>query len=109
MKRSLSVVFIVLSLASAHSDPAPLPTVQFVDVAEEVGLATYRNTSGADQRYIVETSSGGAAFFDYDADGDVDLYVVNGSRFGGFPESQAPSNALYRNDDGLKFLSWQAL
>ncbi|MSR84126.1 MAG: CRTAC1 family protein [Candidatus Latescibacteria bacterium] len=44
---------------------------------------------------------GGAAFFDYDRDGDPDLYVTNGSRFEGFPAGQHPTNHLYRNDGGV--------
>ncbi|MXY81430.1 MAG: CRTAC1 family protein [Gemmatimonadetes bacterium] len=41
---------------------------------------------------------GGSAFFDYDRDGDLDLYVLNGSRVGGFPGRDRPRNALYRNE-----------
>ena len=43
---------------------------------------------------------GGAAFFDYDRDGDVDLYVANGSSFAGFALGEHPANQLYRNDGG---------
>ena len=73
--------------------------VQFVDRAADAGL-TQRNVSGTDQSYIVEGMMGGAAFFDYDRDGDVDLYVANGSSFAGFAAGEHPANQLYRNDGG---------
>lgn len=73
--------------------------VQFVDRAADAGL-TQRNVSGTDQSYIVEGMMGGAAFFDYDRDGDVDLYVANGSSFAGFAAGDHPANQLYRNDGG---------
>jgi len=73
--------------------------ISFVDRAAEAGVA-FVNTSGTDQRYIVEGMMGGAAFFDYDGDGDSDLYVTNGSSFDGFAAGQEPTNRLYRNDDG---------
>ena len=72
----------------------------FVDRAESVGLVGV-NISGTDQEYIVEGMMGGAAFFDYDGDGDVDLYATNGSRFDGFEGQNHPGNWLYRNDGGL--------
>ena len=72
--------------------------VQFVDVAAEVGV-TLMNVSGdGEQQYVVDAFIGGSAFFDYDRDGDLDLYVLNGSRVGGFPGRDRPRNALYRNE-----------
>ena len=84
---------------SASESVKPVESVQFVDVAAASGVA-HRNVSGTDQSYIVETSGGGTALFDYDGDGDIDLYVANGSRFGGFPPRKHPFNRLYRNDGG---------
>ncbi|MBI4530858.1 MAG: CRTAC1 family protein [Candidatus Latescibacteria bacterium] len=73
--------------------------VQFIDVAAEVGL-TITTVSGTPQkRFIVEGKGGAAAaFLDYDNDGDLDLYSLNGSRLGGFPLGEAPKNRLYRNN-----------
>ena len=79
--------------------PWAIEATSFVDQAAEVGV-TLVNTSGEDQRYIVEGMMGGSAFFDYDNDGDVDLYIANGSSFAGFAPAQQPTNKLYRNDGG---------
>ena len=86
-------------LVGAASGWSESLAVQFVDRAAAAGL-TQRNVSGTDQSYIVEGMMGGAAFFDYDRDGDVDLYVANGSSFAGFAAGEHPANQLYRNDGG---------
>ena len=87
-------VFILLCTALLSAQPLP---TQFTDQAAALGI-TARNVSGSTQEYIVETAVGGTAFFDYDSDGDVDLYVANGSRFDGFSPGQEPTNHLYRNE-----------
>lgn len=89
----------LMGLWGADSVAAP---AHFVDRAQASGIAMF-NVSGTTQEYIVEGMMGGAAFFDYDADGDVDLYITNGSSFAGFAAGQHPQNRLYRNDDGIRF------
>ena len=80
-----------------------LPRVHFVEVAQPAGL-TLRNTCGSpDKRYIVEAKGGSLAAFDYDQDGDLDLYIVNGSTLEGFPPETAPRNALYQNAGDATF------
>ena len=71
----------------------------FVDGAAVAGI-TAENVSGNTQRYIVESIMGGSAFFDYDADGDADLYVTDGSTLDGMTRGLKPTNRLYRNDHG---------
>ena len=64
-----------------ESKPAESEPVQFVDVAKEAGL-NVPNVWGSDtnKRYIIEAKGSGIAFFDYDNDGWLDIYVTNGSR-----------------------------
>ncbi|MCZ7639950.1 MAG: CRTAC1 family protein [Verrucomicrobia bacterium] len=78
--------------------------IQLRDVTRETGI-TFRHTDGSSgRRYIVETVSCGLATFDYDGDGDVDIYFVNGAPLpGASTQGPPPRNALYRNEGGWKF------
>jgi hypothetical protein len=99
IRRALSFTLLTVGL-NPVSVPATDGAVQFVDHTVAAGLAL-ENVSGTTQSYIVEGMMGGAAFFDYDDDGDIDLYVANGSSFDGFAAGQHPTNRLYRNTDGI--------
>ena len=55
---------------------------------------------GAAKDYIIEANGNGAAFFDYDNDGDVDALIVNGSTLERYRKGGDPMVALYRNDGG---------
>lgn len=77
--------------------------IQLRDVTKETGI-TFQHTDGSSgQRYIVETVTGGLALFDYDRDGDEDIYFLNGAPLRGAKIGTAPVNALYRNDGDWKF------
>ena len=78
---------------------AGLP-VQFVNIARESGLRT-RTIFGGEKknRYLLETTGCGVAFYDYDNDGWLDLFFVNGTRFDEkFAKGAEPSNRLYKNN-----------
>jgi enediyne biosynthesis protein E4 len=71
----------------------------FTDVAAAAGLGARNYFGGEDRKkYILETTGSGAAFLDYDNDGWLDIFLVNGSRLEGFPRGQEPANHLYRNN-----------
>ena len=50
------------------------------------------------KKYIIETTGTGVAIFDYDNDGWLDLFIVNGTTLEGFPAGKGPTNHLYRNN-----------
>ncbi len=55
------------------------------------------------KKYIIEANGTGVAFVDYDNDGKLDLFMVNGSRLEGYGEGKAPTNHLYRNTGARRF------
>jgi len=69
-----------LTVEAAAAEPASSP-VQFVDVAQKAGLNIPNVWGGiAQKRLIIETKGSGLAFFDYDNDGWLDIYLTNGNR-----------------------------
>jgi len=76
---------------------------QFVDVTAQAGVQVVMVSGTPAKGHIVECNTGGVALFDYDRDGDLDLFFVNGSRLEGFGPGQEPRAALYRNDGNWRF------
>ena len=75
----------------------------FADVTARAGLQKFRHVSGvADKHYILESPSGGVALFDYDNDGWLDIYLVNGSTFAALQGKEKPPRAalFHNNKDG---------
>src|SRR6202050_3814288 len=83
--------------ASPRGKPSGLPFhARFTDVAQEAGLRqTMVSGHPARADYVIEAMSCGAAFFDYDNDGWLDILVLTGSRFGDPPTTA--SKRLYKN------------
>src|SRR5215470_20027362 len=74
--------------------------VQFTNIAREAGLRS-KNIYGSENRnkYLLETTGCGAAFFDYDHDGWLDIFLVNGTRFEDKSlGSNKPVSRLYKNN-----------
>jgi len=88
---------------AAPQKTSPLPSngldVKFVNVARESGLNVKTIFGGEHKnKYLLETTGCGVAFYDYDNDGWLDIFLVNGSRLEGFPAGQAPTSHLFKNN-----------
>ncbi len=73
--------------------------ISFSDVAKQAGLTTETIYGGkVTNKYLLETTGCGLAFYDYDNDGWLDLFLVNGWRLEGFPAGQEPHSHLFKNN-----------
>src|SRR5229473_3047542 len=86
--------------AGGFVDGAP---VIFIDVAHAAGIDKFHHRSGEhEKRTILETPGSGVALLDYDNDGWLDIYLLNGSTFPALKGKEAPPRAmlLHNNHDG---------
>ena len=82
---------------------APPPVkVAFTDITTQAGI-TFKHVAAPEKKYIVESMSGGVAFFDYDNDGDLDIYLVNSLSVDLVKSKGKTKSDLYRNDGNGKF------
>lgn len=99
----LGVFFAWLFPPGAPAGAAPVP--RFTNATAESGIVFSRQP-GADEASVPTTLGGGVVFFDCDADGDVDLFLVNGAPWP-WEESMAKrvgrGCVLLRNDGTGKF------
>ncbi|HAA73687.1 TPA: hypothetical protein DCE37_01020 [Candidatus Latescibacteria bacterium] len=103
---SLAITLATILLLTPDT-AADKPAFSFLNVTSESGI-DFRHVNGASGRkYSIETMGGGVGLFDYDSDGDLDAYFVNGASLPGFTIDHTPINRLYRNDtteDGTRFV-----
>ena len=78
-------------------------TVVFEDITKAAGLSGWRHKMGVPEKnFIVETNGSGVGLIDYDNDGWLDIYLVNGSTFDALDGKEEPPHAalFHNNHDG---------
>jgi hypothetical protein len=86
--------------------PLPQAAGMFADVTRRSGIGFVHQSSPTSQKYLIESMSGGVAVFDYNGDGLLDIFFVNGAALqdpmplAARPDKTAPRfwNRLYRNN-----------
>src|SRR5580704_6303117 len=77
--------------------------ITFQDIAQKAGLTTWKHTMGTpEKRYIIETNGSGVGLIEYDNDGWLDIYFVNGSTVDAMSGKATPPHAalFHNNHDG---------
>lgn len=86
--------------------PLRIPQLPFVDITSQAGIQFVHENGAYGQKLLPETMGSGCAFLDYDQDGDMDLLLVNATRW---PWDNRPANEkpqhlrLYQNDGTGQF------
>ena len=78
-------------------------SIRLTDVSALAGITFRHNHGGGEQGYIIEGMASGLALFDYDGDGLIDIYFLNGSPLKGTVVNTPLRNALYRNNGDWTF------
>jgi hypothetical protein len=101
VKTSKLLALLLLCLAA----PLGAEGIKFREVSRIWGIDFRHHHGGSGQLYMPETVVGGVVMFDFDGDGDEDLFFVDGGSLPGYTGEPARSR-LFRNDGGGHFTDW---
>src|SRR5436190_15524786 len=90
----LCLAIVLLTAAPRGADRV----VRLTNVAADAGIDLLNIAGSPAKDLVMDANGNGAAWFDYDRDGDLDLLIVNGSRFEQWKRGGDQMLALYRND-----------
>lgn len=91
-----------VSLSARGSEPGDAAGLRFADVTSVCGVDMTMTCGATPSRHILEVNGGGVALFDYDNDGDLDLFLANGASMKD-PE-HGPGSRMYANEGDGTFV-----
>src|ERR1043166_9148183 len=99
--RRIVVALRILLAAASVPEPAT-----FRDTAVHAGITAITISGGAKKNFVLEVNGSGVCWIDYDNDGWLDLYLVNGATLANLQgkEPQRTTNHLYRNNHDGTFM-----
>ena len=102
---ALLAVLTVIPCAGGQKPSRPArPPIQFQDVTRASDIDFHLTCGGPEKLYIMESMCGGVAFLDYDNDGWLDIFMVNGSTVADLHHGAQPNFKLYRNTRDGRFV-----
>ena len=75
-----------------------VPSVKFVDVAQSAGILFRHDNAASPEKYLIETMGSGCGWIDYDQNGLLDAYLVNGAATRVYTPTHPLRSALYHNN-----------
>lgn len=98
----LTLLFLVVAIPNEGIGQVT-SSIQLTDVTVESGVS-FRHTDGSTgKKFLIEAIASGMGSFDYDSDGRIDLYFVNGSQIVPSEPVESKGNGMYRNAGDFRF------
>jgi hypothetical protein len=88
-----TLVLAAVAIVSGADNPLP----QFVDIARQAGVAFHHTNGASVEKHLVETMGSGGVFFDYDGDGWIDIFLVDGGSIADTAVARRARHRLYHN------------
>jgi enediyne biosynthesis protein E4 len=89
---------LTLALPQAWPETRPSGPVTFVDIVSRAGINFRHDNAASPEKYLIETMGSGCGWIDYDQNGLLDLYLVNGAATRVYTPKQPLRSVLYRNN-----------
>src|SRR6201997_716366 len=108
---AMCVLFILEGRALAQAEAGTATPGIFLEITKQAGIHFQYQSSHTSRKYLLETMGAGVALFDYDNDGRLDIFLVNGAPLadptpkGAIPRKTGPLywNRLYRQKPDATF------
>jgi hypothetical protein len=96
--KQMGYLSLALATPARAFNPENRSRATFLDVAAQAGITFRHDNASSAEKYLIETMGSGCGWIDYDQNGLLDLYLVNGTATRVYTPQQPTRGALYRND-----------